>query len=91
MRGYAEGGLVSHRQTKSPCLPSLGRQGKATAVAINVGDINILNQGMGQQSSPSTQDSAALRKQIKTAITTTISEQLSKPGTPLWMAMHGRG
>ncbi|WP_176488301.1 hypothetical protein [Candidatus Regiella insecticola] len=92
MHVYAQGGLVNHHRTTSAKAPLLGMQGKGTRLEINVGDINILNQGAGQpQSTVSAQESAALRKQIKMAITTTLSEQLSKPGTPLWLAVQGRG
>lgn len=88
MRGYADGGVVSNAVTAT--TPMLGMQGGGTNINVGIGDVNIINDSQKQNNATGSQGvEAAIQRQLKSTVTTTIGEQLRIPGTPLWNAVNG--
>lgn len=83
-QGYADGGYVGNGKAAM-----LGLRSGGMAMNVDVGDINIINQGGGQQGTPVI-DLSGAQNQLKAAVKQTIAEQLSMQGTPLWKAVNGK-
>ncbi|HHH0143602.1 TPA: phage tail tape measure protein [Yersinia enterocolitica] len=89
MRGYADGGVVSNTVTAT--APMLGMQGRGANITVGIGDVNIINDSQKQSNTNDSQGAeAAIQKQLKSAVKTTIAEELRIPGTPLWNAVQGK-
>ncbi|HHL2712805.1 TPA: phage tail tape measure protein [Yersinia enterocolitica] len=89
MRGYADGGVVSNTVTAT--APMLGMQGGGANITVGIGDVNIINDSQKQSNTNGSQGAeAAIQKQLKSAVKTTIAEELRIPGTPLWNAVQGK-
>ncbi|MEQ4788603.1 phage tail tape measure protein, partial [Morganella morganii] len=55
---------------------------------INIGDINF--ESNGKNDAGGSANISGVRQQIKSAVIDTISDQVKRPGTPLWDAIYGR-
>lgn len=59
------------------------------AINIDVGDINLISDGTKEQQQP-VGDVSGARQQLKNEIVTTVNEQASREGTPLWLLINRR-
>ncbi|MEX6119799.1 phage tail tape measure protein [Providencia hangzhouensis] len=59
------------------------------AININVGDINLISDGTKEQQQP-VGDVSGARQQLKNEIVSTVNEQASREGTPLWLLINRR-
>ncbi|MEX9950497.1 phage tail tape measure protein [Providencia alcalifaciens] len=58
------------------------------AIKIDVGDINLINDGSKEQ--PPIGDVSGAKQQLKNEIVNTVNEQASREGTPLWQLINRR-
>ena len=84
MRGYATGGLVGGEAMK--WNDSLEK----SSVTVNMGGILIGQANQQPSGSAAAVDHDAIMRQLKPAMISVVSEQASKPGTPLWSAIRGK-
>ncbi|MEQ5724755.1 phage tail tape measure protein [Providencia rettgeri] len=59
------------------------------AINIDVGDINLISDGTKEQQQP-VGDVSGARQQLKNEIVSTVNEQASREGTPLWLLINRR-
>lgn len=59
------------------------------AINIDVGDINLISDGAKEQQQP-VGDVSGARQQLKNEIVSTVNEQASREGTPLWLLINRR-
>ncbi|HAS8353212.1 TPA: phage tail tape measure protein [Vibrio vulnificus] len=65
-----------------------GGGGGGINMPVIIGDINFETQnGKGEGGAG---DMTGIRQQLKSAVVDTISDQVQRPGTPLWNAIYGR-
>ncbi|MCF1264301.1 phage tail tape measure protein [Morganella morganii] len=55
---------------------------------VNIGDIHF--ESNGKNDAGGSANISGVRQQIKSAVIDTISDQVKRPGTPLWDAIYGR-
>lgn len=80
MRGYATGGYVGGGVPAST---------SAAGVTVNMGGISITQSNNTHGEQGLRVDEGAIIRQLKPAIVSVVSEQASRPGTPLWNAIKG--
>ncbi|WP_275076847.1 phage tail tape measure protein [Providencia rettgeri] len=61
----------------------------SNAINIDVGDINLISDGTKEQQQP-VGDVSGARQQLKNEIVSTVNEQASREGTPLWQLINRR-
>ncbi|MEQ5573390.1 phage tail tape measure protein [Providencia huaxiensis] len=59
------------------------------AIKIDIGDINLISDGTKEQQQP-VGDVSGARQQLKNEIVSTVNEQASREGTPLWLLINRR-
>lgn len=59
------------------------------AINIDIGDINLISDGAKEQQQP-VGDVSGARQQLKNEIVSTVNEQASREGTPLWLLINRR-
>lgn len=59
------------------------------AFNIDIGDINLISDGTKEQQQP-VGDVSGARQQLKNEIVSTVNEQASREGTPLWLLINRR-
>ena len=80
MRGYATGGYVGGGVPAST---------SAAGVTVNMGGISITQSNNTHGEQGLRVDEGAIIRQLKPAMIGVVSEQASRPGTPLWNAIKG--
>lgn len=86
-KGYASGGYVGDRMPAVVSKHSLPAIGGGVSMPVIIGDIHFEN--AGNQNSGAGIDTAGIKRQLKSEIISVISDQVQRPGTPLWNAMKG--
>ncbi|WP_405468588.1 phage tail tape measure protein [Morganella morganii] len=86
-KGYASGGYVGDRMPAVVSKHSLPAIGGGVNMPVIIGDIHFEN--AGNQNSGAGIDTAGIKRQLKSEIVSVISDQVQRPGTPLWNAMKG--
>ncbi|MEG2736251.1 MAG: phage tail tape measure protein, partial [Hafnia sp.] len=96
VKGYADGGLVGGVLPMPQSLqtaPAYGLRG-GSSVNVNLGGINIIQQGQAQQSGQASGASPGLGKeverQLRPLIVQVITEQAGKQASPLWNLVNGK-
>lgn len=97
---FAKGGGVMGEAGPEAILPlRRGANGKlgvvaggagGTGVTVNMGGVYVGTNNPQQGAGDSSADPGAITRQLKPAIVGVISEQASRPGTPLWNAINGK-
>lgn len=64
-----------------------GNAGGGADISVSIGDIHFEKSNSGNGSSV---DATGIKQQLKSAVIDTISDQVQRPGTPLWNAIYGR-
>ncbi|EMI7476548.1 phage tail tape measure protein [Morganella morganii] len=64
-----------------------GNAGGGADISVSIGDIHFEKYNSGNGSSV---DATGIKQQLKSAVIDTISDQVQRPGTPLWNAIYGR-
>jgi lambda family phage tail tape measure protein len=83
-QGYANGGYVGN-------AAMYGLQNAHSGgLTVNMGGIEIAPDSKRQDGVKPTLDTNAIMRQLKPVVLSVISEQASKPGTPLWNAIKGK-
>lgn len=96
VKGYADGGLVGGVLPMPQSLqtaPAYGLRG-GSSVNVNLGGINIIQQGQAQQSGQASGASPSIGKeverQLRPLIVQVITEQAGKQASPLWNLVNGK-